>query len=351
VRARIAMASATSAPPTHGIGRQILVIVLVVLSCLGLLLTVLALWVHTSFLNTDHWVETVGPLAQNPDVVDTVSVYLADQAVSALDLQQRVDGVLPGQLQFLAQVLTSASRDFVQGRIADALKTSAFQNAWVAFNRTVHAQALAALRGQSSTIKISNDSLQIDAQPLIVAALDWIQQQAPSLAQLSSPLGTPAGNEDPAAERQLLSQAVGRALPDDFGQVVLLQSPALGTAARVVSILDALVWVLPILTVVALAATVVLATDRRRILIGLGAGVAITFLIARVVIEQVQGGIVDAVTNPSSRAAAAAIVQSVTGDLVTVCSLISIVGLALAAGGLIMGAVDQRSTPAPADAG
>jgi hypothetical protein len=345
------MTSPTLAPPTPGTGRQVLVIVLVVLSCLSLLLTVLALWVHTSFLNTDHWVGTVGPLAQNPDVVETVSTYLADQVVSALDLQQRVDGALPGQLQFLGQVLTSASRDFVQGRIEDALKTSAFQNAWVAFNRTAHAQALAALRGQSSTVQISNDSLQVDAQPLIFAGLDWIQQQAPSLARLSSPLASLVGNQDPAAERQQLSQAVGRALPDDFGQVVLLQSPALGTAIRVVSILDALVWVLPIVTLVALAATVVLATDRRRILIGLGAGVAITFLIARVVLEQLQGGVVDAVMNPSARAATEAIVRAVTGDLVTVCSLISIAGLALAAGGLIAGALAQRSTRASADAG
>ncbi len=338
------MTSAPSAPATHGIGRQVLVTVLVVLSCVSLLLAVLALWVHTSFLNTDHWVQTVGPLAQNPEVVDTVSAYLADQAVNALDLGQRVDGVLPGQLQFLGQVLTSASRDFVQGRIEDALKTSAFQNAWVAFNRTAHAQALAALRGQSSTARISNDSLQIDAQPLIVAGLNWIEQQAPGLAQLSSPLSTLPGNEDPAAERQVLSQAVGRALPDDFGQVVVLQSPALGTATRLVSMLDALVWVLPIVTLVAVAASLVLATDRRRILIALGAGVAITFLSARVVIEQLQGGVVDAVTNPSARAAAAAIVQAVTGDLVRVCSLVSIVGLALAAGGLITGALDRSES-------
>ncbi|MBV9356249.1 MAG: hypothetical protein JO023_12070 [Chloroflexi bacterium] len=344
------MTSATAARASHGIGRPVLVTVLVVLSCLGLLLTVLALWVHVSFLNTDHWVETVGPLAQNPEVVDTVSAYLADQAVNALDLQQRVDGVLPGQLQFLGQVLTSASRDFVQGRIEDALQTSAFQNAWVAFNRTAHAQALEALRGQSSTVLISNDSLQIDAQPLILAGLSWIEQQAPGLAQLSSPLSAPVGNEDPAAERQLLSQAVGRALPADFGQVVVLQSPALGTATRVVSILDALVWVLPVVTLVAIAASVVLTTDRRRIVIGLGAGVAVTFLIARVVIARLEDGVVDAVTNPSARAAAAAIVQAVTGDLAAVCSLMAIVGLAVAAVGLISRA-RARSAPAPAGAG
>ncbi len=212
-------------------------------------------------------------------------------------------------------------------------------------------QALAALRGQSSTVSIANDSLQIDAQPLISAGLDWVQQQAPSLVQLASPLAALTGNGSPGAERQSLSQAVGRTLPDDFGQVVVLQSPALGTATRVVTILDALVWVLPIVTVIVLAGAVVLATDRRRTLIGLGVGVAITFLVARVVLEQLQGGIVDAVGNPSARGAAAAIVQAVMGDLVTVCSLISILGLALALAGLITGALDQRATSAPVEAG
>jgi hypothetical protein len=70
-----------------------------------------------------------------------------------------------------------------------------------------------------------------------------------------------------------------------------------------------------------------------------------------VVLEQLQGGIVDAVGNPSARGAAAAIVQAVMGDLVTVCSLISILGLALALGGFLTGALDQRSTSASADAG
>ncbi|MGZ3637828.1 MAG: hypothetical protein ACXVCX_08330, partial [Ktedonobacterales bacterium] len=62
---------------------------LLVLSCIGLLSSALTYWMNQTLLNTDRWIQVVGPLAQNPQVVSAVSGYAADQTVQVLNVEQR----------------------------------------------------------------------------------------------------------------------------------------------------------------------------------------------------------------------------------------------------------------------
>ena len=58
--------------------RRTAVGVLVVLSCLGLLLSSVTLWANQTFLNTENWVALVAPLGHDPKVVSAVSAYAAN---------------------------------------------------------------------------------------------------------------------------------------------------------------------------------------------------------------------------------------------------------------------------------
>ncbi len=61
--------------------------VLVVLCCLGILCSMLTVWTSATFLNTESWLTIVGPIGQNPKVIQTVSTYAANEVVTLLDVQ------------------------------------------------------------------------------------------------------------------------------------------------------------------------------------------------------------------------------------------------------------------------
>ena len=68
-----------------------LAVALVVLTCFAFIGSVLSVWVNQQLLNTDNFVSAVDPLLKDPGVVDSVSAYVAEQVVVALDVQGRVE--------------------------------------------------------------------------------------------------------------------------------------------------------------------------------------------------------------------------------------------------------------------
>jgi hypothetical protein len=87
-------------------------------------------------------------------------------------------------------------------------------------------------------------------------------------------------SQAPSDTRRRLAAALGRPLPDDFGQVVLLQSKQLAQVQRAVQAFDALVIVLPIVVLGAAGAALLLSPKRWLTGIGLSAGTALALLLA-----------------------------------------------------------------------
>src|SRR5262249_39099020 len=99
---------------------------LLILACVGALTSTLTMWTHQALLNTDHWIKIVGPLGQNPQVVDAVSTYVADETISLLQVQQRTQQALPPPASFLVAPLTQGVHDFVRSHVAGFMQTSEF---------------------------------------------------------------------------------------------------------------------------------------------------------------------------------------------------------------------------------
>src|SRR5258706_1337664 len=217
-------------------------VVVLALTCLSLLASTLAVWIDATLLNTDRFVALVAPIGHDSQVIDGMSRYVADQVmvVVALAIPQRTASVLPASGQFLLGPLEQSVHDFVQTRTTALLSSDKLQTAWHGLARSLHAELVAALRGQSSTVTIANGALTVDLLPLIAAALRQLQQADHGL--VPSRLAIPAltGAQSPQQERQALARALGVPLAPDFGVVTLLHSDRLTVAQRLVSVLDAL---------------------------------------------------------------------------------------------------------------
>lgn len=317
--------------------RKVLVGVLVALTCLGMLSSALAIWMNQTLLNTDRWIQVVGPVAQNPQVIAAVSAYTADQTVEVLNVQQRVQNVLPDRADLLAGPITEQVHDFIQKKVAQGMDTPAFQRAWITVNTSFHKQIVAALRGESQYATISNGTLTIDLIPLIGQALHQLQEQGPGIIAKRVTLPDLSQEQSPQQARQELSQALGITIPEDFGQVVVVQSDQLAVAQQVVRILDILVWVLPLLTLALLIATVWLSVNRRRTLIELGIGVVVVFVAVRILIAYLQQRAIDSITTPVGHAVGEGVVPTALDSLVAITTWLFVLGFLVTLAAYLVG--------------
>jgi len=328
-----------SAGRTHVGLRRWLVGILVVLAVLGVLVSSVTLWAHGFLLNTDKWVETVAPIAKDPQVTHDLSVYLAQQGVNAIDVQQRAENALPSQFDSLAAPIGTAIegwlQTFLQKNLEEFLNTETAYNLWVGVNRVAHEQVVNALRNEPGALDINNGEARLNLLPLLSKALIQVQQRAPRLLPNTIPEISP---ETPPAEANAqLSQALGVQLPADLGQVTLLKSQDLETAQQAVRIFDAIVVLLVILTIALIIASVWLSLKRRRTLIELGVGVALALIIARVVIDRLEANIVDGLKSGGGGGVAGATVKAALTNLSSFTLAFLIAGIIVAIGAFLVG--------------
>ncbi len=159
--------------------RRIFTPILVALSILVFTVTVPAVWGARTVLNTDRYVATVGPLAEDPAVQASIATKLTDQVFLALDVEgtlSEVLGAIGERATVLAGPLTTAVRGFVQDQVLKVVQSDAFQTFWVEANRFVHTQVLAILRGEGDTVSVVEGKVLLNLLPLVNLALGSIER-------------------------------------------------------------------------------------------------------------------------------------------------------------------------------
>src|SRR4029078_4358720 len=66
--------------------RKIFVGILVVLTCLSITTTTVDTWAHRTLLNTDEWVDTVGPLGTDPQGTAALANFMTTHNVTTAAL-------------------------------------------------------------------------------------------------------------------------------------------------------------------------------------------------------------------------------------------------------------------------
>jgi hypothetical protein len=317
--------------------RRGLVGVLVVLSCLGVLASTLTVWAHETLTNTDNWLAIVGPVGQNPQVINAVSAYAADQAVTLLQVQPRLEQALPPKAEFLAAPLTGVVHNFTQSTIAKLMHSQQFQQLWIATNRYVHDELLAALRGQSKNVIISNGTVTLNLIPVINQGLQAVQQQLAGLIPAGVKLPDLSHVQVPQQARQKLSQALGVQIPANFGQIVLFQSDQVAQAQQFLRLFDFLNIALPVITFLLIVATLWLSISRRRTAIQLGIGIVVTLIIAKLLINYAQQRIVDAIANQTAHGVVQETLQTLLGGLGAITTWLLILGVLVSVAAYLAG--------------
>jgi hypothetical protein len=233
---------ADPAPPTTKRWQKIVSIVLLVIGFILVPLSGVAIWSHNQLTNTDRYVETVSPLAENADVQQAVANAVVN-AIFTGNIEKRVASELPKRAQPLAAPIASAAKGYAVNVAEKLLASQQFADLWDAANRRAHKQLVALLTDDPGkapgAVDIKDGKVELDLTNVI--------------KQVQGKL-VDAG----------LSFLKNVNVPPVSRTITIIDTEGLSEARSYVSILDTLAWVLPVLGVLCLAGSALIVPPRRR---------------------------------------------------------------------------------------
>ncbi len=223
--------------------QRIVSVVLLVLGFILVPLSAVAIWTHNQLTNTDRYVETVSPLAENADVQQAVATAVVNAIFTNVDVEKRVANALPKRAKPLAAPVAAAAQSYALEVTQKLLASDQFSDLWDAANRRAHAQLAALLTDDPGkapgAVNIKDGKVSLDLTNVI--------------KQVQGKL-VDAG----------LSFLKNVNVPPVSRTITIIDTEGLAEARSYVSILDTLAWVLPVLGVLALAGSALIVPPRRR---------------------------------------------------------------------------------------
>jgi hypothetical protein len=271
-------------------GRTIGAWVLLVLACLLAVMSVVVVYARNQLLNTDTFVSTLAPLASDPAVQTAVATRVSDSLVAQTDLEQRVKNALPARADFLANPITSTVKTASYDITLKLVQSSQFQKLWEQALRQSHQQLDNLLLGNKvGALNSANGQVTVD--------LTQVENKA----------------------KQVLSQhglSVFNKVPQYTGKpYILFQSKQLLKLQRWVKFLNKLALVLPIVSLLLFAVSVVLARDRRRGLVHAAAGLAVSMAVLLIAANVGRNQYLASLLPGQSKDATAAVIDTVDASL------------------------------------
>ena len=296
--------------------RRVVAVALVVTTSLMFTVAATGVWARRNALNTNRWVSTVTPIAADPAVQEALGRYLTDQLMTAIDPKDFFESVLPERGQVLAVPLTNALRGFVNDKVTEFLGSDTFQTLWVAINRRAHTRLVDVLEGNLDErvpgISVQGDDVVLNVVPLLNSVLARIGEESPELFGRTVNLPTITVDDIPQDAIDRLSDALGRPLPDNFGQFTVFDAARLHQVQDAVDLFNKLVVLAVVMAVVLFALTLWITPRRRRTLIQLCFGIALGIVVVRRLALRSQDDVLDLV-KPENREA----VKVISGAFVT----------------------------------
>ena len=322
--------------------RGVVSIVLVVLTAMGILVSAISWWVHYVAFDTDAFMQVVEPAVTSEEFTDALGTRLGEEAVVALDLETRLETRLTALDRYLSEQLIAALElsprvtELLSGldvpRFADLagpISTAANERIASAIENRVASEGFETLmltlirRGHLATVALVTDDLESlenvyvdgdevrwNAIPLVVSTLEFVIEEG-LLEGEELTLPDLSDNPGVSAAISRLREALDSRIPDDFGQITVMGTDDLEALQAYGATFDRGTWLLTILTVVLIAATLAVSPRRRRTLIQLSVATVIAIVLAGVAIRATVGAIQQGIVSPEGRAAAGTVLVGI----------------------------------------
>jgi hypothetical protein len=288
-------------------------------------------------LNTERYVETIGPVAQDVRVQRALGNYITTQVMSAIDPEELLRDALPERAQALAGPITSAVRGFVNDRVDAFLATDEFSRLWVQVNEVAHERVVDVLNGDlPPSLEVQGNDVVLNVIPILNQVLARVGEASPEIFGRTVDLPTVTVDEVPQAAIQRIESALGRDLPDNFGQFTVFDASQLQQVQDTVKLFNRIVVAAVILAVILFALTMWVSPRRRRTLLQLMVGIALGIVIIRRLGLRLEDDVVELV-KPENRDAVKVVVGAFVSSLLDATAWILGIAAAVAVVALLTG--------------
>lgn len=226
--------------------RRVVSVCLAVLAVLIAVVDVPARYVENNVLDTEGYVDMVGPLAADPAVQATVSDAVAESVLEQLDLEayatEALEGLAEGEnvpdgVTFLAPVIAGQAENLVHRTTESLVSSEQFTALWLTANRSGHAVLISALEERDAgPVTVEDGVVAVPLDPIVERARDALVDRGFDAAASIEPQGR---------------------------ELVLVTSPELASAQKALSIFNGVSAGLPWLVLGLLVAAAWTAPRRR----------------------------------------------------------------------------------------
>lgn len=281
------------------------------LGTLILLVGSLTVWVKRQALDTDAWVATSSEFLEDDEIRAALSVYIVDQLYTNVDVEARLEQRLPPDLDGLAAPVAGALREPAQRAVDEFLQRPRVQDLWEDVNREAHEALLRILEDETrEAVSTEEGTVTLDLRVFIV--------------NVGEELG--------------FGEELDARLPEDAGQVTVLESDELEAAQDATKAIKALTWLVILAALAAFAGSIWLARDRREMLRAVGAVFVLVGILLLIIRNAAGSYLVDALAEgESAREAAGSSWIIGTSLLAAVAWALIVYGLVMLLGALLAG--------------
>jgi hypothetical protein len=297
--------------------RRVLAVALLVIGFVLVPLSAVAIWSRNQLLNTDRYVNTVSPLADNADIQRVVATQAVDALFSSVDVSKKISGALPKRAKFLGDTVANQAQAYAVEVAERLLASEQFQALWDGMNRRAHTQLVAVLKDENGVnagpAKLKDGKITLDLT-------DVIDNVKSELAKHG--LGFLENVSVPPVKRT----------------IVLIDAGGIDQARTASKLLNAVAWVLPILAIACFVASALIVRPRRRGMIRSGLVLFFASAFTLVLLGLGRWFYLDAATPPGGDGKAAAAVWDILlRNLRLAVIILGLIGLVIAFAGWLSG--------------
>jgi len=293
--------------------RRVVGAFLLVVGCVLVPISLSAVWVRSTLLNTDRYVSTVGPLASNPQIQQALADDITNAVFTRVNVEKKVADALPSKAGFLAAPIAAQIQNFTDQAALRLVESSQFQTLWENANRRAHPQVVKVLTGGGPRVSTKDGTVSINLQQIF----DNVKSKLD------------------AKGITIFDQVT---LPTGHQEFVLFQSKLLSQVQGLVNVLQTLAWVLPFLAVACLGGAIGLSGRRRRTLERAAIGVGLAVGVQLVVLRAGRSLYLDAITTKQlPRGAAGAVWDQITHSLRVWSIVIAVLAIVVALAAWVVG--------------
>ena len=295
---------------------------LIVIGCVLAPVSVVAVWTANQVSDTNRYIANIEPLIHEPAVQNALTDKITTQITSHLNVTgyaNQAAALLTSKglprvgtlLRTFGPAISSAVTGFVHNTVHKIVTSDRFANTWIKVNTVAHQTLVQALSGSNGAVSVSNGQVTIDLAPFIAIVKQNLAARGFTLVN---------------------------SLPPIHPTLALFSAKTLVQAQTLYRLINDLKFVLPILSLVLIAAGVYIARGHRRALIGAGLGFAASMLVLGAALLVFRGVYLNSVPNsvlPSD--AAAVMFDTLVRFIKTALRALLVLGLVVAIGAFFTG--------------